>query len=260
MTASTLYGLDSPTMRIGSGHMVVGLEGDVDIPVSPFVIVHEKGNVLFDTGFHPDICDDPALVFGDRPETDMVTSSPEQKLEQQLEMIGLSLEDITHMVVSHIHTDHAGALFQFPNAKFFVGPGEFEYGRAPNEESAHLVMEHDFLTDEIQGYDWTVTDSARYDLFGDGAIELLHLPGHTPGQLALLVRLPSQNIILSADVVHLREAIELHAPSPTDWDPELAKSSITKLLQIADEEDAKLWIAHDHRDWAEFGAPRTPIS
>ncbi|MGP6173667.1 N-acyl homoserine lactonase family protein [Corynebacterium sp. A21] len=258
-TANILYGLDSPNMTMQAEHMVVGASGPVEIPLPTFLIEHDKGLIMVDTGFHPCVCEDPALLFGDRPETSMIESKPEETVEAQLKMLGYTPADITHVIVSHLHTDHAGGLFQFPNAEFIVGPGELEYGRNPNPESAHLVMDHDFLSDEVLSFNWTTISSDRHDLFGDGAIELLHLPGHTPGQMAVLVRLPGQNIVLSSDVVHLREAVELLSPAPTDADPELAVESIKKLIQITEEEDAKLWIIHDYRDWAEFGGPRTPV-
>lgn len=258
-TANVLYGLDSPNMTMQAEHMVVGAEGPVEIPLPTFLIEHDEGLIMVDTGFHPCVCEDPALLFGDRPETSMIESKPEESVEAQLALLGYTTADITHVIVSHLHTDHAGGLFQFPNAKFYVGPGELEYGRNPNPESAHLVMDGDFLSDEVLAFDWTTIDSERYDLFGDGAIELLHLPGHTPGQMAVLVRLPGQNVVLSADVVHLREAVELLAPAPTDTDPEQAVESIRKLIRITKEENAKLWIIHDYRDWAEFGGPRAAV-
>ncbi|AGS35358.1 beta-lactamase domain-containing protein [Corynebacterium maris DSM 45190] len=258
-TAKTLYGLDSPTMTIDSAHMVNGMSGEVKIPLPAYLIEHEQGLVLFDTGFHPKVCDGPANLFGDRPETDMIESRPEHKLEHQLAKLGYSLSDVTHMVVSHIHCDHAGGLYLFPQAKFFVGPGEIEYGQNPNPESQHLVMDEDFLSEDVAGFDWTTVDTPRHDLFGDGAIELLHLPGHTPGQLAMLIRLPSRNVILSADVVHLREALTNRVAAPTDWDQEIAVRSIDRLAEIVAEENAHLWIAHDYRDWAEFGDPLTPL-
>lgn len=258
-TANTLYGFDSPNMTMQAEHMVVGAKGPIEIPLPAFLIEHDKGLIMVDTGFHPCVCEDPALLFGDRPETSMIESKPEEAIEPQLRKLGYTPEDVTHVIVSHLHTDHSGGLFQFPNAQFIIGPGELDYAKNPTPESAHLVMENDFLGDDVRNYNWTEINEERHDLFGDGSIELLHLPGHTPGQMAVLVRLPGQNVVLSADVVHLREAVEMLAPAPTDTDPVQAVESIKKLLQITEEENAKLWIIHDYRDWAEFGAPLTPI-
>ena len=258
-SATRLWGLDSPTMRIDAAHLVIGAEGTVDIPLPAYLIEHEQGLVLFDTGMHPDVCEDPRLVFGDRPESTMITGTAEQRLDNQLRMLGYDTTDVTHVVLSHTHTDHAGGLFMFPHAKFFIGPGEYDYARNPPASSAHLVMHQDILRAEIQNFDWTTIDSPVYDLFGDGAIQLHHFPGHTPGELSTLVRLPSQNIMLTADTVHLREAVDWREADPSDWNHEVGRESIDRMLAVTEQEQARLWISHDERDWADFGGPRTEL-
>ena len=107
----------------------------------------------------------------------------------------------------------------------------------------------------MKEFDWTTVQSPSQDLFGDGAIIIHHTPGHTPGELSALVRLPSQNILLTGDTVHLREAMEWDAVDGSDWDHDEARRSITSLKRIRDEESASVWIAHDPRDWEDFGGP-----
>ena len=70
-----MWGLDSPKMTIDAQHLVVGAEGTVEIPLPAYVIEHEQGLVLFDTGMDPRVCEDPALVYGDRP-TSPACASP----------------------------------------------------------------------------------------------------------------------------------------------------------------------------------------
>ena len=134
-----MWGLDAPKMDIDAAHLVVGAEGTVRIPLPAYLIEHEQGLVLFDTSMNPLVCDDPALVFGDRPETSMIVSNPDQRIDRQLAKLGYRPEDITHVVLSHTHSDHAGGLYLFPQAKFFAGPGEFQWAAKPGPESAHLL-------------------------------------------------------------------------------------------------------------------------
>lgn len=249
-----MWGLDAPKMDIDAAHLVVGAEGTVRIPLPAYLIEHEQGLVLFDTSMNPLVCDDPALVFGDRPETAMIVSHPGQRIDRQLAKLGYRPEDITHVVLSHTHSDHAGGLYLFPQAKFFAGPGEFQWAAQPAPESAHLFNPTD-LSGDVREFDWTTVQSPSQDLFGDGAIIIHHTPGHTPGELSALVRLPSQNIILTGDTVHLREAMEWDAVDGTDWDHDEARRSIATLKRIRDEESAAVWIAHDPRDWEDFGGP-----
>lgn len=249
-----MWGLDAPHMDIDAAHLVVGAEGTVRIPLPAYLIEHEQGLVLFDTSMNPLVCENPALVFGDRPETSMIVSNPEQRIDRQLAQLGYRPEDITHVVLSHTHSDHAGGLYLFPQAKFFAGPGEFQWAANPGPESAHLFNPAD-LEGGVMEFDWTTVQSPRQDLFGDGAIIIHHTPGHTPGELSALVRLPSQNIVLTGDTVHLREAMEWDAVDGSDWDHSEARRSIATLKRIRDEESASVWIAHDPRDWEDFGGP-----
>lgn len=258
-TSLRMWGLDSPKMNIPAEHLVVGGEGLVNIPLPAYVIEHEQGLVLFDTGMDPRVCEDPALVYGDRPETSMIKGNPEQRIDRQLEKLGYRTQDVTHVVVSHMHADHAGGLHLFPQAKFYVGPGELAWATNPGQETEHLFNPADF-NEEVLGFDWTVVQTPVFDLFGDGAIQIHHMPGHTPGQLCALVRLPSQNIVLTGDTVHLREALEWDEVDPSDWDYDVARASITKLKDLGIAEDAKLWVAHDPRDWEEFGGPLKELS
>lgn len=251
-TSLRMWGLDSPKMRIDAEHLVVGAEGTVEIPLPAYLIEHEQGLVLFDTGMNPLVCEDPALVYGDRPETSMIIGNPEQRLDRQLAKLGYRPEDITHVLLSHTHSDHAGGLYLFPQAQFFAGPGELQWASGHGPATAHLFNPTD-LSDEVMAFNWNTVSAPEHDLFGDGSIVLHHTPGHTPGELSALVRLPSQNIILTGDTVHLREAVEWDAVDPSDWDYDEERKSIAKLKDLRDTQDARLWIGHDPRDWEDFG-------
>lgn len=259
-TAKRMWGLDSPVMTIDAQHLVFGGEGSVDIPLPAHVIEHERGLILFDTGMNPIVNDDPRLLFGDRPEASWIHSSPERRLDKQLEMLGYSTSDVTHVVLSHTHCDHSGGLYMFPQAKFYIGTGEFDWGRNPAESSAHLFMPDDFLSANVQSFDWTTVTEQGLDLFGDGSIQIVHLPGHTPGSLGMLTRLPSQNILLTGDAAHIRENLEWIKADPSDWNYDVAEESMRKILSIAQKEDARIWIPHEPKDWADFGGVRVEIS
>lgn len=255
MASNRLWGLDSPTMDIDAAHLVIGASGKVKIPLPSFLVEHDQGLVLFDTGMNPVVCEDPALLFGDRPEASWIAGRPEQRLDTQIRNLSFDISDVTHVVLSHTHCDHAGGLYLFPQAKFFTGPGEFDWARNPDERSAHLFIPEDFSSAKVQSFDWNTVKTPVHDLFGDGSIEVHHMPGHTPGELSMLVRLPNQNIVLTADAVHLREALETGEADPSDWDLDTARETVQRLKVVSAEADARIWISHDPRDWDDFGGP-----
>ncbi|UEA58945.1 N-acyl homoserine lactonase family protein [Gordonia otitidis] len=250
-TALRLWALDAPTMDLDAGDLVVGAEGKITFPLPAFLIEHSKGLILWDTSFAPILNDDPRAYFGDLADTLNIVTSPEQRIDRQLGKLGFRTEDVTHVVLSHTHSDHAGGLYLFPQAKFFAGPGEFDWAANPSAAQQHLMRNEDI--EPVRGFDWTTVNTPEHDLLGDGSMRIVHTPGHTPGELSCLVRLPSQSILLTGDTVHLREALDREAPDPHDWDAEVGRHSIQTVKQLRDTEQARVWIAHDPEDWAEFG-------
>ena len=57
--------------------------------------------------------------------------------------------------------------------------------------------------DPTRSFDWRFF-SGDFDLFGDGSIVILHMPGHTPATRSVLVRLANHTFLLAIDTAHLR--------------------------------------------------------
>ena len=94
-------------------------------------------------------------------------------------------------------------------------------------------------------------------MFGDGALTMLHTPGHTPGSTSLVVRLPHQNIVLAGDAVHMRDALDTEHTMLVDTDPAQSVRSIQRLKAMRDMQGMRIWVSHDPNDWAEMGpAPK----
>ncbi|MBA8964564.1 glyoxylase-like metal-dependent hydrolase (beta-lactamase superfamily II) [Rhodococcus percolatus] len=251
-TAKRLWALDAPTMDMDAGELVVGAEGKVTIPLPAFLIEHDQGLIMFDTSFAPILNEDPYAYFGDLVDVYNVQSHPGQRIDRQIASLGFRPEDITHVILSHTHSDHSGGLYLFPQAKFYIGPGEYDFAADPPADSAQFYRFADDL-EPVKNFDWTTLYAPQTDLFGDGAVTIMHTPGHSPGELSLIVELPSQRLVLTGDTVHLREGLDKCQPDPFDWDHDQARASIEKLRRL-EEGGARLWIAHDMEDWKHFGA------
>ncbi len=100
-----------------------GSEQMMDIPVPSFLIEHPKGLVLFDTGVNPRVAEDPEGYWGAAAKFVNVKCTPDLIVDRQIRQHGYRPEDVTHVVVSHLHLDHAGGLALFPNAEFRTPEG-----------------------------------------------------------------------------------------------------------------------------------------
>ena len=87
------------------------------------------------------------------------------------------------------------------------------------------------------------------DVFGDGSVIVLRMPGHTPGHSCLLVRLKDMGpVLLSGDLVHLRENYESGGVPSFNVDRAATVASIERMKQIVANLKATVVIQHDMRD------------
>ena len=218
----------------------------VAIPYLAFLIEHDKGLVLFDCGPHPDLHLDPAARLGGTAETYEIQVGPGDDLASQLRLGGWDPSGVDHVVLSHLHYDHAGGMASFPQATFHIQATERPFAGAPPVYQAGDYVAADFGLD-VRWHEITGT----HDLFGDGTLLLTATPGHTPGHQSLVVRLNGRTIVLVGDAApHARTLSEQALPAVL-WNPDQMVASWQVLNGLAADENALLVFPHDpnFRDW-----------
>lgn len=159
----------------------------VRVPVWALLIRHEQGNVLFDLGCMEG---DPAL-----------TATSEETIQAQLAKLGLTSRDIGTVVLSHLHSDHFGALSLFTHADVYVGDEEWSEALASTFDRA----------DGRQGALWErfmlpVKQYHRVKRGGDfellPGVRVLSLPGHTANLLGLDVTVGNRRLLFPSDCVY----------------------------------------------------------
>ena len=105
-----------------------GVGQPFDVPVPFFLIEHDKGLVMYDTGNALEVARDKVKHWG----AGLVAAydpimTEDQYCVNQLAKIGVMPEDITDVVFSHLHLDHAGGCGEFPNARYYVQRREMEW-------------------------------------------------------------------------------------------------------------------------------------
>lgn len=233
-TADWLAGLDYGTFEVA--------EDGRRIPICGWVVVSGDDVVLVDTGFPTAYVED-AEAAGRHDRLDefghVVSFTAENVPAAQLGRVGLRPADVTHLVITHGDIDHVGGLDDFPDATLVVSRAEVEAG-PPRYYG------------DLRPVSWP-TDS-RYRLVDDDqeivpGVTLLSTPGHSPGHLSLLVRLPETGAVLLAGDAISREAELESGVNGGAWDQELARASAERILDLARIEDAVLVLGHDPRGW-----------
>jgi N-acyl homoserine lactone hydrolase len=170
-------------------------------PINVYVIEHEQGLVLFDTGQDRDSLTDPhyfpkGLTGHLYSRLARFSIQPGETLTERLRSIGYEPGQVRLVVLSHLHQDHIGGLAELGNAEILVSAREWAELGTGCPEVKGLLERHI----KLPGVRWTpvsfapVDDPsiapfvASHDLFGDGSLLLLPTPGHTPGSLSMLLR------------------------------------------------------------------------
>ncbi|MEM1515573.1 MAG: N-acyl homoserine lactonase family protein [Candidatus Bathyarchaeia archaeon] len=171
-----------------------------DVPVSAVVVEHEYGYVLFDTGFHPDAAKVwPKERFDVFPVTKY---SDENKLENQLKLMGLSPKDISVVIFSHLHLDHAGGALLFKDLKtpLVAHKKELSYALYANwigKPGAYGWVD----LEPLRGAPWICFEGETLEVFP--GIDLIWVGGHTPGSIIMRVTTNhGSTYIFTGDFVH----------------------------------------------------------
>lgn len=212
-------------------------------PVAAYLIETDDGRrILVDTGMHRKHIDDPGATFRGRPISRYITPVMRQadEIGGRLGEIGLATTDIDILVSTHFHFDHAGNHADFSGARIIAHREAVQHAR----ENPHLFPPEIW---DLPHLDYELIDG-DFDLAP--GVTLLVTPGHVPGHLSVVVRLPrSGTMILAIDAILLREAIELDEWSG-QMDAVLARASGRRLAEIAQRERGVLIPGHDPNIWA----------
>ena len=188
-----------------------------------------RGWLLFDTGYGQAFVDatrrfPEAMYHWVTP----VRWSPQRAVAAQLYSRGISAADISTVLVSHFHGDHVGALADFPAAQIFCARTAWEdlhghsriraltKGLLPTLAPANMVHRlHFFEHTPIARLppDFAPFNEG-YDVFEDGSLYAVSLPGHAEGHFGVCFQTSGGWIFLLGDAAWSMRAILENCPPP----------------------------------------------
>ena len=217
--------------------------GPKDVTDSCYVIRHGDQVMLWDTGL-------PAELKGSTyPLGDNGTMSLDKTIVEQLAQLNLKPEDIDIIGISHSHSDHTGQAALFPNARLIIGTADFKLAQEPSRPGGPNP-----LAPWVKDGAKVEKASGDVDVFRDGSVTMLQLPGHTPDHHALLVKLASGPVLLTGDLYHSTEAREKRGVPPFNTDRAQTLQSMDKFEALAKQLGAKVIIQHEPNDVSKLPA------
>jgi len=233
---------------------------------SQYYIEHPEAKILFDLGYQIEDFEGFFGGFPHRkdPEGAWVKQKPDENPVAQLGKIGVKVDDIDYVVISHLMSEHAGWLPSFAGkkAQIVVQEKEYEYaqrvgtptppGQEPAVEQFHSWMYLRKLY-EVPGLNYKLIDG-DYELVKD--VTILHTPGHTPGYQVLLVRLPKTGTVIMSPCEHrgMYYDIPINGTAPGiphsfTWFAAEELRSFKKIREIVEKEKGQVFYGHDAEQW-----------
>lgn len=240
-----LYQVKSGNLSLNKGMLTANVDFGkiIKVPVSMYIIEHPRGLVLYDTGNADDVSDGKCDAYWGAALCAAVIpdQTRDQVIDRWLIKFGYSVDQVTHVIYSHFHLDHAGNIELFPNAIHVVQKEELKTAWWPEKWQTGPFVLKDF--DETRDFNFMEL-RGDFDLFADGSIVILDSKGHTQGHQSVLVRLPKTgSLILGGDAVYTPENEAGTIPGIT-WNVYESMESINRLKRIRDAEGGELWYSH----------------
>ena len=171
-------------------------------------------------------------------------------IESSLTKYGFSADDITDIINTHLHFDHAGGNTKiddgsivptFPNAKYWVTKEHWELANHPSQKDSGSFIEHDWKVLAENGMIETVNGNEPFIKGIDSYIT----QGHTAGLLHPMISDGTKTLFYGADIFPLAAHISIPWVMAYDVQPVVTMKEKEILLPKMQDEEWILFLEHD---------------
>jgi glyoxylase-like metal-dependent hydrolase (beta-lactamase superfamily II) len=227
-------------------------EWTAPMPIHAWAIEHPEGLILVDTGEVHE-ASDPRYYPAAHPYYRRALRfdvAEDDEIDRQLRRVGLSAEDVRWVVLTHLHTDHAGGLRHFRHAEIVLAADEWATARG--------------LGGRVRGYlpqlwpDWLTPRRilfaagpladfpASYPLTEAADVVLVPTPGHTHGHLSVLVRRAGRpSLLLAGDASYTQQLMLDGVVDGVAVDERAARDTLQRLQRHTRSSPTVYLPAHD---------------
>lgn len=209
------------------------------LPIYAWAIEHPKGVIVVDTGETARTAD-PGYFPRWHPLyrlTARISVRPEEEIGPQLRQLGISPRDVRWVVLTHLHTDHAGGLAHFPSSEILVARGEHALAQGPLGKVLGYLPQHwpSWFAPRLIEFEPRAVGPfpASFSLTNAGDVLLLPTPGHTPHHLSVLVQDGSISYFLAGDASYMERLMTEQIVDAVSPNVQIARQTLTRIYTYA---------------------------
>ena len=176
---------------------------------SAVLIRHPRATFLYDTGLCADVYTylvSQSLLF----RKTLANFTLEQSLHDHLQRLGIGYGDLDFALLSHLHWDHVSGISDIPGVPLRINRVEYDAARYGLFEANNGLVSQLMCDNPIELFDCAGPAyegfHSSHDLFGDGSVVLVPLPGHTAGNTGMFInRSNGSRVFLLGDAAWVSE-------------------------------------------------------
>ncbi|MGZ3598500.1 MAG: N-acyl homoserine lactonase family protein [Ktedonobacterales bacterium] len=210
------------------------------LPIYAWVVEHPEGVIVVDTG-ETARASQPGYFPSWQPYFRFAVKEwvrPEQEIGLQLRALGIDPQrDVRWLVMTHLHTDHAGGLAHFPGVDTLVSRAEYAGAqgfRGRIEGYPNNRWPDSFAPRLLDFEDHPFGPFAQsHPLTKAGDVVLVPTPGHTRGHLSVVVQDGNHAVFLAGDTSYTQDLLLERAPDGVGPDESQELDTHRRVLQLA---------------------------
>ena len=180
----------------------------------------------------------------------------DDSLQGNLKKLGFSLEDVTDVILTHLHFDHCGGAIKwnkertgfepvFKNATYWSTEKHWDWATLPNAREKASFLSENILPIQESGQLKFIERNGDFTKNVFNKMDMLFVDGHTESMMIPHIEYQDKKIIFMADLLPSTGHIPLPYVMGYDTRPLLTLSEKEKFLNTAVDNDYILFLEHD---------------